>query len=136
LDLCRKSSRNIVIVSGRPDDRFASWQEFSLFRVEPLSKQQVVELIEKIDFDVNVKRKFIEAIYKKLYVDHKDFLSSPLLASMMLLTFQHYAEIPEKIHVFYELAYATLFSKHDDLKEAFKREKYTGLSIDILCYFL
>ena len=131
LKLCVKSSDNIVIVSGRPDDRFDSWQEFSVFRIELLNKQQVVQLIEKIDFDLSVKRKFIDAIEKGLYAKHRDFLSSPLLASMMLLTCQHYAEIPEKIHVFYELAYATLFSKHDALKEAFKREKYTGLSIDI-----
>ena len=131
LRLCARTQKNIIIVSGRPDDRFESWQEFSIFRVEPLDKQQVIQLINKIEFDLSVKRKFIEAIDKGLYVKHKDFLSSPLLAGMMLLTFQHYAEIPEKIHVFYELAYATLFSRHDALKEAFKREKYTRLSIDI-----
>lgn len=50
---------------------------------------------------------------------------------MMLLTFQHYAEIPEKIHVFYDLAFDTLFSKHDALKEAFSRKKYTSLAIDV-----
>src|ERR1700678_3995848 len=50
---------------------------------------------------------------------------------MMLLTFQHYAEIPEKIHVFYDLAFSTLFSKHDALKEVFKREKYTKFPIDV-----
>jgi hypothetical protein len=88
-------------------------------------------LIERIDFDLSVKKKFTEAVERNLYVKHRDFLSSPLLASMMLLTFQYYAEIPEKIHVFYELAYSTLFSKHDALKEAYKREKYTNLSIDI-----
>lgn len=35
LKLCAKAGHNVVIVSGRPDDRFASWQEFSAFRVEP-----------------------------------------------------------------------------------------------------
>jgi hypothetical protein len=87
VNLCAKSAINIIIVSGRPDDRFASWQEFSVFRVEPLDKQQVIQLVDKIDFDLNVKKKFIEAIEKNLYLKRKDFLSSPLLASMMLLTF-------------------------------------------------
>ena len=50
---------------------------------------------------------------------------------MMLLTFQHYAEIPEKIHVFYDLSFDTLFSKHDALKEAYSRKKYTKYSIDV-----
>jgi predicted NACHT family NTPase len=49
LKLCTKSNNNIVIVSGRPDDRFSSWQEFSVFRVEPLDKEQVIQLIERID---------------------------------------------------------------------------------------
>ena len=86
LKLCTKSNNNIVIVSGRPDDRFSSWQEFSVFRVEPLDKQQVIQLIERIDFDLSVKKKFTEAVERNLYVKHRDFLSSPLLASMMLLT--------------------------------------------------
>jgi predicted NACHT family NTPase len=74
LKLCVKSPDNIVIVSGRPDDRFDSWQEFSVFRIEPLNRQQVVQLIERIDFDLNVKKKFVEAIEKGLYAKHQDFL--------------------------------------------------------------
>jgi hypothetical protein len=50
---------------------------------------------------------------------------------MMLLTFESYAHIPDKIHVFYDVAFTTLFSRHDALKEAFKREKYTKFSIDV-----
>lgn len=131
LELASKGRENIVIVSSRPDDRFNSWQSFANYKVQPLSKNQIVQLISKISFDHAVKQKFIAEIKKDLYEKHESFLSSPLLASMMLLTFQHYAEIPEKIHVFYDLAFDTLFSKHDALKEAFSRKKYTNLPIDI-----
>jgi hypothetical protein len=131
LDLCHKHSSNIIVVSGRPDDRFDGWQEFTTYKVNPLLLDQVVTLIEKIDFDLPIKKKFVEALKKGLFRKHQSFLSSPLLATMMLLTFQHYAEIPVKVHVFYDLAFATLFSKHDALKEAFKRERYTKLSIDV-----
>lgn len=58
---------------------------------------------------------------------------------MMLLTFDQFADIPEKVYLFYEQAFDTLFAKHDATKEAYKRKTYTGLSIDIfkktLAYF-
>jgi hypothetical protein len=132
LDLSFKYGSNLVVVSSRPDDRFDAWQEFTSYRVEPLTMEQVKTLVERVDFDQVVKKKFTDALTKGgMYAKHQSFLSSPLLATMMLLTFQHYAEIPDKIHVFYDLAYQTLFSKHDALKEAFKREKYTKFPIDV-----
>ena len=131
LELSARYKDNLIVVSGRPDSRFEAWQDFSTFRVKALEKEQVIDLIKKVDFDQVIKHKFIDAINRSLYERHESFLSSPLLATMMLLTFSHYAEIPEKIHVFYDLAFDTLFSKHDALKEAFSRRKYTDLSIDI-----
>jgi Predicted NTPase (NACHT family) len=122
---------SIVIVSGRPDPRFDSWQLFTTFKVLPLEKRQVVSLIQKINYDKKVKAKFIDRIKKDLYDSHQSFLSSPLLATMMLLTFDQFADIPEKVHLFYEQAFDTLFAKHDATKEAYKRKTYTDLPIDV-----
>jgi NACHT domain len=130
-ELSSRYRENIVIVSGRPDDRFASWQDFTTYKVQPLEKEKVIELIQKIEFDKIIKDKFISELKKELYNQHRSFLSTPLLATIMLLTFQHYAEIPEKMHLFYDWAFDTLFSKHDALKEAYNRKKYTNYSIDI-----
>ncbi len=55
---------------------------------------------------------------------------------MMLLTFSSYADMPEKIHVFYDQAFDTLFSRHDATKEAFKRERNTKYSIDVFKRYL
>jgi hypothetical protein len=49
---------------------------------------------------------------------------------MMLLTYEQLAEIPDKLHIFYEQAFDTLFHKHDALKSLYKRKTYTGLPID------
>jgi predicted NACHT family NTPase len=122
--------KNVVVVSGRPDDRFGAWLTFVTYRVEPLTKKQVVSLIGTIEFDQIVKKKFIAQIKTNLYDKHKDFISRPLLATMMLLTYNSFAEIPDRIHVFYDQAFDTLFSRHDATKEAFKRERYTTYPID------
>lgn len=128
-----------IVVSGRPDERFEGWQSFSVFKVMPLSKPQVIELITRLKYDEKIKLKFIQRIKKDLYDKHSSFLSSPLLATMMLLTFDQFADIPEKIYLFYDQAFGTLYAKHDATKEAYKRKSYTGLSIDLfkklLAYF-
>ena len=131
LELAKNNPECPIIVSGRPDETFDAWQAFSNFTVQPLTKQQVVSLVGKLKFDKATKRKFITRINADLYERHTSFLSTPLLATLMLLTFNQYADIPEKIHLFYEQAFDTLFARHDAMKESFKRDMHSKLSIDV-----
>ena len=65
-----------------------------------------------------------------MYNKHKSFASNPLLLNIMLLTYDNYAEIPEKLHLFYANAFETLYSKHDATKGGYKRELKSKLSYD------
>ncbi|MDH0565137.1 NACHT domain-containing protein [Acinetobacter courvalinii] len=58
------------------------------------------------------------------------FSTNPLLLTMMLLTYEQIAEIPNKIHLFYEQAFLTLFNKHDSLKSMYKRKSFSQLPLD------
>ena len=50
---------------------------------------------------------------------------------MMLMTFDQFAHIPDKIHIFYEQAFETLFFRHDAIKQAaFRRKMYTNIAIN------
>jgi hypothetical protein len=104
-----------------------------------MNKNEIIKLVSKLHYDGPIKRKFIQRLKTDLYARHQSFLSSPLLATMMLLTFDQFADIPQKIHLFYEQAFDTLFAKHDATKEAFKRKMHTQLPIDVfkkhLSYF-
>lgn len=129
-ELSYKYPQTIIIASSRPDDTFSSWEEFHVYHAQPLDKEQAISLIRKIDYDKTVKDKFLEQLASGLYEKHEDFLSSPLLLTMMLLTYEQLAEIPEKIHIFYEQAFDTLYHKHDALKSQYKRKSYSNLPID------
>jgi hypothetical protein len=50
----------------------------------------------------------------------------------MLLTFEQFAEVPLKMHVFYREAFEVLAKRHDASKGAYKRALKTGLSVDAL----
>lgn len=130
LEATFKYPKALVLVSSRPLDRFSSWSEFYEGEILPLNKDQVNELINKIDYDENSKKKFLNEVNSTIYDTHEEFLSNPLLCTMMLMTFEEFAEIPSKMHVFYEQAFNVLYSKHDATKASFKRKFYTTLSID------
>lgn len=131
LELANSNPNCTIVVSTRPDEKLAAWQLFSVLKVEPLKLPQVTDLIEKIKYDPKIKAKFLGRIKKDLYQKHQSFLSSPLLATMMLMTFDQFADIPEKVYLFYEQAFDTLFSRHDAVKEAFKRRMFTAYPIDL-----
>lgn len=130
LKLSHENPKTTIIVSGRPDPRFDAWQVFSTLNVLPLKQDQTIELISKLNYDRQTKRRFSERVKKDLYKSHESFLSSPLLTTMMLLTFDQFADIPEKIYIFFEQAFDTLFLRHDATKEGFQRKKHTDLPID------
>lgn len=112
-----------LIVSGRPDERFAAWTDFQTFRAAPLNYKQFRSLIDKVPFDLETKKSFLAVAKESFFNEHQSFLSNPLLALMMLLTFRDNAEIPSRLSSFYENCFATLYGQHDALKEAFNRRK-------------
>ncbi len=120
----------IIVVSSRPDARFGGWSTFHVYCVNALTRPQTIKLIESLDYNPGVKRRFLKEIKGPLYSSHGSFLSSPLLASIMLLTYEQFAEVPQKMHEFYSQAFDTLFQKHDAQKEQFQRKTRTGLSKD------
>ena len=130
LELTREFTQCSIVVSGRPDDRFSSWRSFSTLTIKPMAKHQVVELLNKLEYDAGVKKRFITKVKKGLYETHQSFLSTPLLAILMLLTYEQNANIPDKIHLFYAKAFETLFHKHDALKEQYDRARKSGLQVD------
>ena len=89
----------------------------------------VIQLIDKLDYDVGVKKRFSAKI-GELFDRHESFLSTPLLAILMLMTFQKNASIPDKMYLFYGRAFETLFNQHDAVKEQYERPRKTKLHID------
>lgn len=129
---CDKYSENYYIISSRPYTEFIEFQRFTVLSTLALSKDQAIELIEKIEYDESIKRRFLKRLENELYDKHTSFASNPLLLNIMLITFDNYAEIPEKLHLFYENAFEALYSKHDATKAGYKRDLKSKLTYDSL----
>jgi hypothetical protein len=132
LALSTKYENLYTIVSSRPTEKsFTSWTNFSEMCVMPMDKQQSLDLISKVKYDKIVKNNFMQDLENRLYDQFMSFASNPLLLTIMLITYTDYAEIPDKIHLFYEEAFEVLYRKHDANKEGvFIRVFKTNLSKD------
>lgn len=129
LDLSKKYENVNLLISSRPDESFKSWSQFYEVNINELDKKKAIELVSKLRYNEVVKRQFIKKIDEELYNTHKSFIGNPLLLTMMLMTFQEFAEIPQKIYLFYEQAFQTLFLKHDSLKDLYIRKSRSGMDI-------
>lgn len=128
--LSTKYSDNYFIVSSRPSDEFMGWGDFVELSAQPMTKVQALELIQRLDYDVDIKRKFYQALDTDLFERYKSFASNPLLLTIMLITFESQATIPEQLNDFYEQAFSALFSRHDASKGGFRRDIASKLSYE------
>lgn len=128
--LCSKYPRNYYVVSSRPSDEFIGWFDFIELSSLTLTKEQALSLINKIDYDEDVKQSFYKELDATLYDKYKTFASNPLLLTIMLLTFENRASIPDKLNDFYEQAFAALYNVHDATKGAYKRDIKCGLGYE------
>lgn len=119
-----------IIISGRHDDRFFSWERFRVWQLLPMNMAQTKELIEKADYDEKVRRNFLKRLTEDFFNKHESFLNTPLLAIMLMITFEEYAEIPNSLHEFYRNAFDTLVRRHDALKNQFLRPTHSGCTAE------
>lgn len=121
-----------LLITTRPKTGVSTLRTFTVFHVEPLNKSAVISLIEKTEFDEITKNKFLNQLNSGLFEKHQTLMSLPILVAMMLLAFRTYADIPDRMTVFYSQAFETLYSIHDsDNKELFKRKHHAGLAPDV-----
>ena len=129
LNLAGELENSSFLVSSRPDERLNGWNEFINLSINPFTESQVRELVQKTDYDKELKTQFLSNL-PAIFQEHDTLLQNPLLATMMLLTYDEFKEVPAKKHIFYDNAYVVLFAKHDRMKAGFRRQYKSNLAID------
>ena len=130
-------SQNYFVISSRPSTKLVSLNKFYELELQPFNKPQALEMIDSFEFSIEeskIKENFRTRLDMELWWSHREFAENPLLLTIMLMTFEEYAEVPSKIHKFYEMAFETLAKKHDDTK-LLDREFRSGLSKDKIAHY-
>lgn len=119
-----------IVISSRPYSDFIHLRDFNCYDISPFTKEQSISMIEKLEFHPDApeyKTQFLNALETKLFRSHKEFVSNPLLLTIMLMTYQYNGDISSSTYGFYQEAYETLVKTHDATKPGFKRKMATNL---------
>lgn len=109
-----KYSDNIFVVSSRPAMSFVAFNRFTVFELKPFDKSQALSLIDKLEFrtdEPTIKAAFRKKLDDDLYRTHREFAENPLLLTIMLMTFEQFAEVPFKMHIFLPGSLSHAFAK-------------------------
>ena len=126
-----KAHENLFVLASRPEKALVAFNNFKKFGIQPLSNEQAFELLLKYGKGSEIAKTLIEKIQEPQYQRIGEFLSNPLLVSLLYRSYEYKATIPLKKHVFYRQVFDSLYEEHDITKDAgFRRDKYSNLDID------
>jgi len=126
-----KASNNRFFITSRPEMALTSFGNFQEFKIEPLTKKEAFELLRKYDNQGQVSSLLIKKLQEKELANIEEFLTNPLLVSLLFLAFEHKQAIPFKKYLFYRQVYDANFESHDLTKgDSYTHDKYCKLEID------
>lgn len=126
-----KASNNRYFITSRPEKALTSFGNFQEFKIEPLSRKEAFELLRKYDTKGQISSLLIKKLQEEGLSNIKEFLTNPLLVSLLYTAFEHKQAIPFKKYLFYRQVYDANFESHDLTKgDSYTHDKYSKLEID------
>lgn len=127
-----KARKNRFVLTSRPEEALSSFGDFFKFQIKPLVSKEAFELIQKYDASEKIAPLLITKIRDpENFKNIKEYLTTPLLVSLLFTAFEHKQRIPFKKHIFYRQVFDALFESHDLSKgDSFEREKHCMLGSD------
>ena len=126
---------NYFMLTSRPGANVETLERFENYYVRGLDKKQVFEFIDKQFADGSEEEQELANRIKEVLAastgnPYIRYMSSPLLLSMFILTYDEHPELPRHISSFYYNVFETLHSKHDARSKAggYQHEKKSKLS--------
>lgn len=121
-----------ILVTGRPDQRYQAWHNFSEYRVLELTEDQVIQVVKRSRYDIDIKRQFLAKLEDGFYKKGRQLLKNPLLVYLMLMTTTQIREGVGDAYLYYQKAFDVLIEQHDNLKPDFTRQYECGEDLQII----
>jgi hypothetical protein len=130
-DFISKASNNQYFITSRPEQALLSFGQFQEFKIEPLNKNEAFELLRNYDNQGQISTLLIKKLKETDMSNVQEFLTNPLLVSLLFTAFEHKQAIPFKKYLFYRQVYDANFESHDLTKgDSYIHDKYSKLEID------
>jgi len=128
--LVSKAPNNTYIITSRPEIGLQTFGDFSVFNIQQLTEEEAAELLRKYDNNGEVSEILIKKLNNISYSSVKDFLRTPLLASLLFTAFDYKQKGPIRKDEFYQQVFDAYFESHDLTKDGgYVRQKKSGLNM-------
>lgn len=130
--ISKAGNKNYYILTSRPESGLYSFGDFQSFKIQPLTKDEAFELLEKYDLSKKkvLSRKLVELLKSGQYNSINEYLVNPLLVSLLYTAYDYNQSIPFEKHRFYGVVFDAYFEKHDSSKPIKSRDRFSGLNYD------
>lgn len=124
--------RNYFIVSSRDEPGLVNLFGFRRYGIDKLNKTQAESLIKRLSPTPEQALALCEKLDNRSEASLREFLTSPLLVSLLVKSFVHAPILPVRLSEFYRQVFDALYQTHDASKElcGFVRTKESGLDLD------
>ncbi|EJC6985518.1 NACHT domain-containing protein [Vibrio alginolyticus] len=116
-----------IIVSSRPNSDIQKSNSFDTYKLSPISKADFRPMLEKF-FDEDKDINEIVSSINKSNSNIDQLITTPLLLTLLTITYKGYNKIPESPHEFYEGLFPLLVHRHDATKPGFSRSYSSKLN--------
>lgn len=129
--ISRAAHGNQFVLTSREDAALAAFANFQRFSIEPLNIGEAFDLIRKYDSEGELSKRIISKLETEATEGIKEFLTNPMLVSLLYKSYDFKPTLPQRKHLFYRQVYDALFECHDLTKTGhFIREKHSKLDLD------
>ena len=130
--ISKAGDKNYYILTSRPESSLASFGDFQSFKIQPLTEEEAFELLEKYDLSKKkeLSKSLVELLKSGQYKTIDEYLTNPLLVSLLFTAYDYKRSIPFEKHRFYGVVFEAYFEKHDSSKPIKSRTKHSGLNYD------
>lgn len=129
------------IVTSRPSGDIQKSASFRVFKLAPLENTDYQKIIRKIT-DKSIAEGILQAI-KSSASDVESLLTTPLMATLLVVRHNIVQSIPENEAAFFGDLFDLLLHRHDKMKAGYIRPRKSGMTdsqlrdaLDALCYIL
>ncbi|WAF75808.1 NACHT domain-containing protein [Aeromonas dhakensis] len=126
--ICSKYQKLQILVTSRPSAEIQKVSYFSVYNLEPLQATDFRPMLLKFfEGDESTVHQIMKALHEN---DGQivNLIKTPLLLTLLAITYKTYHKIPAQLHEFYENIFHVLVNRHDATKPGFRREYKSGLN--------
>lgn len=125
-DLVAKYPDLRIIITSRPYETIQNSTGFSVVKLDNLAGDEYKEVIKKLSTEEKQAKNLIAHI--ETQAPHiKDLLCTPLMVTLLVLSYKSYQQLPTRLSDFYDSLFQTLLQRHDGTKAGFKRKRQSSL---------